>query len=288
MLNRAGYSSRLTILLCLVAALPGCGPKTIHINSEPGDPTDYELLLHRIIVEDKIDVAALLKNQHLLDRYIVWLLQIELRSIYHENLYTHQFLAQFINCHNALMLRSLVELASSDGLPMKLPEDLDRRFQFSTGNAEVLQVSMPAGARMYALWVARGDWRVRLALYSGRLDGPPLAQRPFLGNLLNAQLDASTRAAFNSEQVVRIDHGNPKQLLLCQGLYAIRQSLIEDYQRRMRTTDATMLSVLLEWSNAFRRETLNSAVGYPVTAMPIDRRINALPPTQSAGKTSPP
>ncbi|MCZ6817157.1 MAG: hypothetical protein O7F76_10765, partial [Planctomycetota bacterium] len=86
----------------------------------------------------------------------------------------------------------------------------------------------------------------------------------------------------------RIDHGNPKQLLLCQGLYTIRQRLIDDYERRMRTTDATMLSVLLEWSDAFRRETLNSAVGYPVTPMPIDRRINALPSTAIAGKTSAP
>lgn len=283
--NRAGHLAWLAILLCLVAILTGCGPKTIHIDSGIGDPADYGLLLHRIVVEDKIDVAALLENQHLLDRYLAWLFQTGTGSISERDGNTDGLLAHLINYHNALMLRSLVALASNDGLPEKLPADLDRRFQFSIGGGRSSPVARSEGVRAFVLTAVGGDWRVRLALYSGRMDGPPLPPRPFLPNLLDAQLDAVVRAALNSEQVVRIDHGSPKQLLLWRGLYDIRQLLIEDYQRRMHTTDATMLSVLLEWSDPFRRETLNSAVGYPVVAMPRDHRINARPPTPNTGQS---
>lgn len=274
------------MVLLFVVTLTGCGPKTIHIDTAPGSQADYDLLLHRIVVEDKIDVAALLKHRHLLDRYLAWLLQSETGSVSERDGDTDALLAHLINCHNAVMLRSLVALASNDEMPERLPADLDRRFQFSIGGELPLPLASPARARSFAMMAAAGDWRVRLALYSGRMDGPPLPPRPFLGNLLDAQLDAATRAALKSDQVVRIDHGSPERLLLWRGLYVIRDSLIKDYERRTRTTGATMLSVLLEWSDSFRRETLNSAVGYPVVEMPPDRRINATPPTEDAGQSA--
>jgi len=165
-----------------------------------------------------------------------------------------------------------VALAEGQRMPERLPWDIDRRFQFLIDG----QPRTMADLRRSALGLAAGDWRVRLAMYSGRRDGPPLAARPFLGNLLDAQLDAVTRAALKSDQVVRLDFGASKRLLLWHGLFVIRRSLIKDYERRLHTTDATMLSVLLEWSDPFRRTTLNSAVGYPVEEMPIDRQINSV------------
>ena len=78
-----------------------------------------------------------------------------------------------------------------------------------------------------------------------------------------------------SEQVVKIDHGEIKRILLWQGLFDIRRQLISNYERRLHTNGATMLNVLLAWSDRFQRETLNSAVGYPIEVMPVDNRVNA-------------
>jgi hypothetical protein len=286
MLNRARYLRWPTVFCWSLAIFSGCGPKTIQIDSQPGGPSDYALLLHRIVVDDKIDFAALMKNRLLLDRYLSWMLQIELGSISAHDGIAEDLLARLINCHNALMLRSLVTLASDGALPARLPTDLNRRFRFSIGSGRAPRLVPPMSAETFASWAAAGDWRVRLALYNGCRDGPPLAKRPFLGNLLDAQLDAATRAALESDQIVRIDYGERKQLLLWHGLYAVRQTMIDDYERRVHTEGATLLSVLLEWSDAFRRETLNSAVGYPVAAMPRDRRINALPPAERAEKAT--
>lgn len=275
MLNRVGYLTWLALLPWFVATLAGCGPKTIHIDGEPGNPTDYGLLLQRIVVDDKIDVAALLKNRHLLDRYLARVLQIGPVSASEPIRNKDELLATLINFHNALMLRSLVALASDDGLPAKLPADLDRRFRFSIAGGRGSSSARPVAVRAFVLFAVGGDWRVRLALYSGQRVGPPLARRVFLADMLDAQLDQVTREALRSEHIVRIDHGAHKRLLIWRGLYDMRDELVRDYERRFQTADATVLSVLLEWSDPFRRETLNSAVGYVVEAMPPDRRLNA-------------
>ena len=272
------HVSHLAMLFTTLVTLAGCGSQTttITISSEPGSRADYGLLLHRIVVGDKIDFDKLLKSRHLLDRYLAGAFKTGPKVAPEQFQNNNHLLAYLINCHNALMLRSLVALAADNGMPASLPADLDRRFQFSIDGGRASSLTTPVNAHTFALMAAAGDWRVRLALYSGRRDGPPLPKRPFLGDMLDAQLNHVVRAALQSEQVVRIDHGLQKRLLLWQGLFDLRTNLVAAYERRFHTSGATILSVLLEWSDRFRRETLNSAVGYAVAPMPVDTRVNAI------------
>ena len=170
------------------------------------------------------------------------------------------------------MLRSLIGLASDDGIPARLPTGPDRRFRFLLDG----RLRTPADMAEEAIRFAGADWRVRFALYSGRGDGPALCGRVFLPGMLDEQLDHVTREALQSERVVRIDHGVEKRLLLWRGLYEIRDRLVRDYEARFKTGDATILNVILEWSDRFRRETLNSAVGYAEAVMPADHRLGAI------------
>ncbi len=253
----------------------GCGPRgDIQITAQPGTRDDYALVLFRVASGDKINSDDLSASRPLLDRYLALAAGSGPESAPAGLARPPDRLAFLINAHNAAVLRSIIELAAAGAPPQSLPIDFDRRFTFLIDGRRHTIASL----RDEILRHAEGDWRVRLALYGGRLDGPPLPREPFTSERLDEQLDRTVRAALASEQVVRIDHGEYKRLLLWTGLYEIKDRLIADYERRYGTTHATILSVLLEWSDGFRRQTLNAAVGYPVAAMPSDRRLNAVEP----------
>ncbi len=157
-------------------------------------------------------------------------------------------LAFAINCYNAVTLASR----------------LDKHSRFRVDG----QATAPADLRRQVLALAAADWRVRFALYDPSSAGPPLLRRPFLPDMLDAQLDETVRTAWSSPRVVAIDHGEKKQLLLWRGLFEIKGPLIREYEQRYQTSNATMLNVLLERSDPARRELLNSAIGYDVAVLP--------------------
>ncbi|MCG8403801.1 MAG: DUF547 domain-containing protein [Phycisphaerales bacterium] len=273
MKNPQYYVTRASLLGCVVL-LSGCGPRAVKItfSGEPGRLADYGLLLHRIVVDDRIDTAKLLGSRSLLDQYLAMAAHHGPESTPAQFPAKEHQQAYLINCHNAMMLHSMIGLAVDESIPERVPHNLGRRFEFMIDG--VYRTASEVKTDVVSL--AGADWRVRMALHTGRMDGPPLPRRVFLGDMLDAQLDHVTRQALRSEKVVRVDHGEIKRLLLWRGLFEIRRQLISDYERRFHTTGATMLNVIFEWCNRFQRETLNSAVGYPVDVMPVDHRVNSV------------
>lgn len=269
------------ILTCMLAilAIVGCGPKTIEIEplDLPEDQvtignmdwSDWALTLNRICRGDQVDYGVLLEDRSSLDRALARMAAAAARTDSDLRPTDPDVGAFYINCYNAMMIRSLLELAIGNDMPATVPAGIESRYCFRLGDTLVTPAEISGFLKMMG-------WPVRFALCDGRLEGPPLPPRPFLGDLLDAQLNEAVRRSIRSENVVCIDNGESKELRLWSGLFDLREELIRDYERRYHTTDATMLNVLLEWSDRDRREVLNSAVGYAVTRMPSSGRPNAV------------
>lgn len=275
----------------LLSTLPllwaGCGPRTIEpveqlsAGALPAetDWSDWGLTLSRIVHDDRVDYRRLLDDPAPLNRFLALAARMGPDSTPDQFVDRQARLAYFINCYNATTVRSVLALERNGEIPANAPFDVDTRFRFPIDG----RLRTPADVRRMTEELAAGDWRVRLTLCDGTLEGPPLWRRVYLPEMLDAQLTYVARSVLTSPEVVRIDHGVHKRLLLWRGIYDIRDSLIQDYQRRYQTNEATMLNVLGEWSNRTRREELNSAIGYAVAPLPADDRINRSEPLPEGG-----
>lgn len=234
------------------------------------DLTNLGLALNRIVSGEKLRPRALLKARPLLDSFLAQVAEIGPTT--EPSLFTSSDarLAYALNCRIACLLRSLVELSTPTTVPDKASAGFDRRFAFRVDGAWQTAGDLAATVRR-----EKGDdWRVILALSTVRGDGPAIPARPWLPDLLDAQLDRAVRDALMSPRVALLDYGEVKQILFWQDFWAIRRTLLSDYERRTVTTDARLLNVLLEWAEtSFDRVTLNSAVGYVERPMPVDRTI---------------
>ncbi|HKQ47400.1 MAG TPA: DUF547 domain-containing protein [Phycisphaerae bacterium] len=266
----------------------GCGPRTIEPVVQPTasapparlDWSDWGLALSRIVHEDRVDYRRLQEDPAPLDRFLAMSACVGPDSTPDQFADREARLAYAINCYNAMMVRSVLALDRQGKLPTHAPFDLESRYEFRIDG----QSRSPGDLRRLAEVLAEGDWRVRLTLCDGTVEGPPLWRRVYLPEMLDAQLTYVARSALTSPEVVRIDHGLDKRLLLWRGIYEIRDGLVQDYERRHQTNQATMLNVLGEWSNRTRREELNSAIGYAVAPIPRDDRINHFePPSEASG-----
>ncbi len=234
------------------------------------DLVNLSLALNRIVSQEGLRAQALLESRPLLDAYLADAGACG-PSQTPEAFPTPQArLAYTLNCRNACLLRSLIELSSPPRVPEMVPTTFERRFAFHIDGAWQTANDLAAMARREA----GDDWRVVLALATVTNTGPPMPDRPWLADLLDAQLDRAMHEAVSSPRVVRLDHGEVKQILFWPGLWRLRHTLIADYERRMATTNARMLNVVLSWTDSsFERMTLNSAVGYAEGPMLDDRRI---------------
>jgi hypothetical protein len=275
--------------ILLMLGVASCGPRTVR----PAEPhashsappvinwSDLELTLSRSVVDDRVDYGSLLRDRRPLDRFLALVACVGPETAPDQFPDRDSRLVYALNCHNATMLRGMLELARGDRLPSQVPFDLPTRFRFPIDG----RLQTAAGLRQTAERLAGDDWRVRFALADMSSTGPPLPSHVFLGDMLDAQLDSTVRRAMASPRVVRVDHGEEKVLLLWRGLYKLKDDLVRDYERRVQTSGASILNVLLEWSDRDRREALNSAVGYKVALMPSGGGVNsAEPPVQEPSK----
>lgn len=286
--------TRLAGVLAFAGLLIGCGSRALDLR-EAGDPANegacgrtaipdwshWGLTLSRVVVGDKVDFARLVQDHEALDRFLISV------SRWGPTVTPERFpdrdsrLVYYINSHNALVLRSLVELSSGGNPPAVVPSDVESRFRFLVDG----RWQSAADLRATAEGLAGDDWRVRLVLYDARVAGPPLPPHALLPDLLDAQLDRHTRWALLSPGIIRVEHGESKRLLVWAGLYAIRDRLVREYEARLSAQNANLLNVLLEWSDRPRRAILNSAVGYEIALLPADPTLSALepPPAEQAG-----
>jgi len=279
---RSGFS------LLVAAWAAGCGPRDLALSGgdAPAAPAlgpygHLALALSRARAEDGVDYARLAADPAPLDAFLRQLADWGPRTAPHDFPDRPAALAYALNAYNALMLRSVLEFGERGaGPPRRLPADLESRYRVRIDGRPATAAELRQEARRRA----DGDWRVRLALCDGRAIGPPLPPRPFLPDLLDAQLDESVRRALAADGVVRVDHGEQKRLRVWSGLYAERERLVGDYEARRGVRGAVLLNVLLEWSDRPRRLWLNTAVGYAVAPLPDDGRSNARPHTSAAAR----
>lgn len=265
----------------------GCGARTIEpleqasTSAQPVrlDWSDWGLTLSRIVHEDRVDYRRLQEDSAPLERFLSLAARVGPDTTPNQFPNREGRLAYAINTYNATMVRSVLALDRQGKLATDAPFDLESRYRFRIDG----QQRTPADLRRMAEELTAGDWRVRLTLCDGTLEGPPLWRRVYLPEMLDAQLTYIARSALTSPEVVRIDHGLNKRLLLWRGIYEIHDTLIQDYERRHQTSQATMLNVLGEWSNRTRREELNTAIGYAVAPIPGDDRINHFDPPPEKG-----
>ncbi len=248
------------------------GPATSPAQPPVVDLVSYGVALSRVVNGERIMPRTLVKSAAHVEAFLHSLADCGPRCTPAAFASPAHRLAYYINAHNAAMLRTLIDLDVGGRLARQLPANADRRLRFRIDGAGCTVADL----RRLALAEAGADWRVRLTLYAGRMDGPPLPPRAFLPDLLDSQLDEAVRLALASDMVVRPHFGVVKRLLLCRQLFDARQQLVADYERRVATSGASVLNAVGDWCDRFRRESLNAAVGYPVSIMPADDRINKI------------
>lgn len=264
----------------LAMALPGgCGPRAVSLEPSGLEApvakagwSDWGRVLSRVHTASGVDYSRLAADPAPLNRFLQHLADWGPRTAPADFPDRDARLAYLINAQNAAALRGVLEHGGP--APGRLPGDLATRYRFTIDGRPTTAAELRSEARQ----LAGDDWRVRLALCEGRAAGPPLPPRPFLADLLDAQLNEATRLALASDGVVRIDHGESKRLLVWSGLYELRERLTADDEARRHARGATLLSVLLEWSDRPRREWLNTAIGYRVAPLPDDGLANAARP----------
>ncbi len=288
---RALRRSLRSVAAASIAALGGClggaiEPDAAATRIAPSslDWSDWGLTLSRAVQGELVDYSAVMADPAPLNRCLAMVGRIGPRRTPEQFPDDAGRLAYYINCYNATVMRSVIALAVDGKPPARAPWGLENRFRFRIDD----RWQSPADLRQTALELAGDDWRARFALCDGRRGSPPLWRRPFLADLLDGQLGHVTREFLCAPQIVSIEHGERKRLLLWRDLFAIKDRLVAEYERRLHTTDATVVNALGLWSNRSRRLTLNSAIGYEVAALSFDDRINQIdpPPEESAGLLS--
>ena len=281
--------SRRLALISFVLLLPAtCAPRSItpvvDSSQESGpaiiDWSDWGLTLNIAVVDDRVDYSKLAARSEPLDRFLAQVGRIGPNNAPDQFPRPEHAQAYYINCYNAAILRGNLELLRPKPLHLFVAGNPDSRFRFRIDG----RMCLPADLRREALKLAGDDWRVRFSLCDGTLGGPPLNRHAFLPDMLDAQLNEAVRSALASPQIVAIQHGERKQLMLWRGIFDTREQFVKDYERRTGARSATILNVLLEWTpnDPARRSLLNSAVGYEVVAAPTNRASNAVAQADAA------
>ncbi len=266
-------------LALLLAGLSACIPRSIPLTAQPDavaatrpaalDTTDFALVLRRAARPDGVDYAAIAGDLAPLDRFLVRLAAVgptRTPDLFRQR---EDRLAYWINAYNAAILRIIAAECRPDRLPSRLWPSPEHSVAFVIDGLR----RTPAALRRVALRDAGDEWRVRLALCGGRRGDPPLADRPFVPDLLDIQLARQAHAALAAPQVVSIDHTS-QRLRLGRELFEWRDRLVADYEARTGAADAAVLNALLDLSPAARRFELNTAIGYRVELLPFDADVN--------------
>lgn len=272
------------LAVVLIALTAACIPTTVSINSESlgitaddrarwvdrVDWSDWGAYLSAAVVGYEIDAAAAMEKQSRLERFLFMLGEIGPART--PRLFTSRDakLAYFINAYNASIQYANLDLTRDGPSGLLRAAQRDKLYAFNIDGT----TRTPADLRREAMRLAGNDWRVIVALSDGRAIGPPLWKRPYLGDMLDGQLDDAVRRAIASPGVVAMSHIEVKRLKLWWGLYEIRDQMVADYETRTGAKGAAVLNVLLYWAEPLRRAELQGAVGYPIVPMRDDASLN--------------
>ena len=271
----------ITILLLVVLLAGACIPQTIRFTDDRSATTrpvaldygNYALVLSRAVRPEGVDYAAILADPSPLERFLSRVGTIGPHATPELFPRPPDRIAYDINVHNACVVYAVISQARGDKVPRILARDPATGFRFQLDG----RLQSPADIGRAAVKESADDWRVAMALCDGRRSDPPLAPRPFIGDVLDYQLTKNIADGLTNPAVLRVDAGM-QYLYLNRIIYDAQPRLIAAYQKRTGARDATILSVLLEIASRDEYPLLNSAVGYPVRPIPSDPTLNSAAP----------
>lgn len=268
---------RCSLLAILLTA--GCAAHVIEpsisealVSTDPADWSDWAVTLNRCVQADRVDFSTLAADRQALDRFLVHLARSGPRSTPSAFSGHETQLAFAINAHNAAVVAGVLDQGGKGQWPVKLPAAFHQKWAIRVDGRAMSISALKSQVKQ----LAGDDWRVLLTLYQGCASGPDLEKRVFLPDMLDARLNQTARTQLSSRNVVRIEHGEIKRLLLWDELYDARHLLQKEYEKQTGTWGATVLNGLLIRADADQRGYLNSAIGYDVARMPTDRTIDAV------------
>ncbi len=179
-------------------------------------------------------------------------------------------IAYYINAYNATVIYGIAAQVKNGVVPMHVPRSPTSGYRYLVDGAW----RTPDELRQLAMAESKGDWRVALAMCSGRRSDPRFAARPYIGAVLEYQLQQFAVNSLSDPAVVRVDAGI-QYLYVHPAIFRDRVRLIDNYQKRTGARNAQLLSVLIDMARPNQYPLLNSAVGYPVFELPSDPAINA-------------
>lgn len=264
------------------ALLSGCWPQRIvpqrSLAREPLEPgavdPDWELLLAQTVDAKGMVNFGLADRQHRqrLERTLARFSVAGPASSAEAYLLPEARAAYWINAYNALAYRAALG---------NWPTPSVHRGVLSFQHAYVFLVDGQwldlAEIRQRVDQATSGDPRARLCLCEMALGGPPMIKQPIRPATLDRQLNEQAQRAIHWPGVVQLDH-EQKQLQVWRGLYRDRHRFVGYYERQHCTRQASLLNLLLELAEPQRRWELNDAVGYQVTELPFDDRLNETHP----------
>lgn len=235
------------------------------------DWSDWGAFLSSAATDQGIDRAGAAAQRRRLHRFLSMLAEIGPQLTPRLFAARDHQLAYYINAYNAAIQFTNDALLANNYLPAWKATMRDTAYSFTIDGRR----RTPADLRREAIKLAGDDWRVIFALSDGRAFGPPLWKRPYLGDMLDGQLDDAVRRAIASPRVVVMSHTDIKQLKLWWGLYEIRDRMVADYEMRTGAKGAVVLNALLHWADPLRRSELQGAVGYPIGSMRDDASFDS-------------
>jgi hypothetical protein len=179
-------------------------------------------------------------------------------------------IAYYINAYNGAVIYGIAAQVKDGAVPKYLPRSPTSDYRYLIDGSW----RTPDELRQLAMAESKGDWRVALAMSSGRRSDPRPALRPYVGDVLEYQLQDLAVNSLGNPTVFRVDAGL-QQLYLHPALFRERERLVEAYQKRTGARKAEILAVLIDMARPDQYPLMNSAVGYAVFESPVDEAVNA-------------
>jgi len=191
--------SMLAGVAALAVLIPACGGSVDAAAAPPVDNSIYAELLTKYVVNGHVDYAGLKRDEARLDQYLKVLEQVDPERLPREE----QF-AFYINAYNAwtikLILTGYPGVKSIKDLGSLLQSPWKKEFVRINGKTLTLD-----DIEHTILRPRFKDPRVHFAIVCASKSCPPLIAEPYLGAVLDAQLNRSTRDFLNTPANYRLD-----------------------------------------------------------------------------------
>ena len=271
---------RLRLLMAAAIGLlaAGCIPHDVRIGQEflpttqptAMDYADWSLVLNRAIRSDGVDYAALGSQPEPLVRFLGKLGTVGPTATPPLFERVPDRSAYYINAYNAAVMYGVAAQTKDGAVPTHVSRSPTSGYRFLIDG----QWRTPDQIRRLAMAESKGDWRVKLAMCAGRKSDPTPFSRPYIGDVLDFQLQQFAVNGFSNSAVLNVDAGM-QYLYLHPAIYRVREQLVAGYQKRTGARNAEILAVLIDMARPNQYPLLNSALGFPVFEAPVNFSVNA-------------